>query len=197
MSITLTFKLNLTLNLCCKLLTKGNVFMHAQVKQWKRAQDKEKLLIRFEKYSFLKLALFYHHPLGPQIVFVPRCCFVCNRGKDRTDVIRYISFVLCFSFLCYIEQFNGKSLDQNEGNSCYFPALDRFKKMFSVLHGRSWKLEVKAVNSLWIRGQKPVIQKVVLKIIFKTKLIKYHLEYGLVKTERYYSVSELSLISFL
>lgn len=174
---------NLTLNLRCKLLTKGNVFMHAQVKQWKRAQDKEKLLIRFEKYSFLKLALFYHHPLGPQIVFVPRCCFVCNRGKDRTDVIRYISFVL--------------SLDQNKGNSCYFPALDRFKKMFSVLHGRSWKLEVKAVNSLWIRGQKPVIQKVVLKIIFKTKLIKYHLEYGLVKTERYYSVSELSLISFL
>lgn len=43
------------------------------------------------------------------------------------------------------------------------------------------------------------MQEVVLKIIFEAKQIKYHVpRAGLtVKIERYYSVSELSLISFL
>ena len=126
------------------------------------------------------------------------------KKKHFSNLINNFSLsCACFHyFFCCIEQFATvmeKSLNQNKGNSCYFLALDRLKEMFSVLHGRSWKLEVKSVNSLWIRGQKPVMQEVVLKIIFEAKQIKYHVpRAGLtVKIERYYSVSELSLISFL
>lgn len=90
-------------------------------------------------------------------------------------MIRYISFVL---LIFRYRTIKWKSPDQNKGNNCSYVRINAKKNVQSASQPELKRSKL-AVNSLWIRGQKPVTQKVGLKIIFQTKEIKYHIEYGL------------------